>query len=134
MSLTANRLPTAGGPGSVSEAPHLPAGFTDTFATVDVLPGHRCRDGHRVVRAVRGRLLPHREGDRVVLGRPICPKSSGARSRSPRRFARATNSSPASPRWWVIVNEADGLGDKGEAYPACLRGQALRSRPSDTTE
>ena len=38
-------------------------------AAVDVLPGHRRRHGHRLVRAVRGGLLPHREGDGVVLGR-----------------------------------------------------------------
>ena len=35
---------------------------------VDVLPGHRRRHGHRLLRAVRGGLLPHREGDGVVLG------------------------------------------------------------------
>src|SRR5262245_40222571 len=28
-----NRLPVAHGPGSVSRAPHLPSGFTDTFTS-----------------------------------------------------------------------------------------------------
>ena len=38
-------------------------------APVDVLPGHRRRDGHRLLRAVRRGLLPHREDDGLVLGR-----------------------------------------------------------------
>jgi pimeloyl-ACP methyl ester carboxylesterase len=33
MSSSSTRLPTAEGPGSASEAPHLPAGFTDTFTS-----------------------------------------------------------------------------------------------------
>jgi pimeloyl-ACP methyl ester carboxylesterase len=33
MSSSSNRLPTPQGPGSVSGAPHLPAGFTDTFTS-----------------------------------------------------------------------------------------------------
>src|SRR2546429_1019532 len=33
MSSSSTRLPTPEGPGSVSEAPHLPAGFTDTFSS-----------------------------------------------------------------------------------------------------
>src|SRR4029450_1689269 len=33
MSSSATELPTPEGPGSVSGAPHLPAGFTDTFTS-----------------------------------------------------------------------------------------------------
>jgi pimeloyl-ACP methyl ester carboxylesterase len=33
MSSASTRLPTAAGPGSVTEAPNLPSGFTDTFAS-----------------------------------------------------------------------------------------------------
>jgi pimeloyl-ACP methyl ester carboxylesterase len=33
MSASSTRLPTPEGPGSVSGAPHLPAGFTDTFTS-----------------------------------------------------------------------------------------------------
>ena len=35
---------------------------------VHVLPGHRRGDGHRLLRAVRRGLLPHRQGDGLVLG------------------------------------------------------------------
>ena len=55
-------------------------------------------DGHRLLRAVRGGLLPHREGDGVVLGRLPARRSSGAPSRSPHRCARPTSSSPGSRR------------------------------------
>jgi len=33
MSAASTNLPTPDGPGSVSGAPNLPAGFTDTFAS-----------------------------------------------------------------------------------------------------
>src|ERR1700704_4744290 len=33
MSSSSTPLPTLEGPGSVSQAPHLPAGFTDTFTS-----------------------------------------------------------------------------------------------------
>jgi hypothetical protein len=33
MSSSSTRLPTPEGPGSVSQAPHLPEGFTDTFTS-----------------------------------------------------------------------------------------------------
>ena len=33
MNPSSTRLPTPEGPGSVSGAPHLPAGFTDTFTS-----------------------------------------------------------------------------------------------------
>ena len=36
---SANRLPVAHGPGSVSQAPHLPRGFTDTFTSRYVKSG-----------------------------------------------------------------------------------------------
>src|SRR4029077_8544755 len=39
MSSASTRLPTPGGPGSVSGAPNLPSGFTDTFASHDVDTG-----------------------------------------------------------------------------------------------
>ena len=46
-------------------------------ADLDVLPGHRRRDGHRVLRRVRRGLLPHPQGDGVVLGR-LHPRSRPA--------------------------------------------------------
>ena len=62
-------------------------------SAVDVLPGHRRRHGHRLVRAVRGGLLPHREGDGVVLGRLRARPRAARRRPSRRRCARATSSS-----------------------------------------
>src|SRR5918997_4070785 len=38
-------------------------------AAIDVLPGHRRGDEHRLIRALRHRLLPHPQGNGVVLGR-----------------------------------------------------------------
>ena len=39
MSSSAARLPTTEGPGSVSGAPDLPAGFTDTFISRHIATG-----------------------------------------------------------------------------------------------
>lgn len=47
-------------------------------AGVNVLPGHRRGDEHRLLRAVRYRLLPHPQGDGVVLGR-LHPRPGAAR-------------------------------------------------------
>ena len=64
-------------------------------APVDVLPGHRRRDGHRLLRAVRRGLLPHREDDGLVLGRLRARRRAAPGDRSRRRCAPATSSSPA---------------------------------------
>jgi hypothetical protein len=75
MSAASSQLPTPGGPGSVSEAPHLPDGFTDTFTSRYIDTGEvRLHaviggDGHRVaeqapeemVAALREFLAPYRE-------------------------------------------------------------------------
>ena len=66
-------------------------------APVDVLPGHRRRDGHRLLRAVRRGLLPHRRRRWRGSGTRTRP-TSGARSRSPRHCAPPTSSSPACRR------------------------------------
>lgn len=52
-------------------------------APVDVLPGHRRRHGHRVVRAVRGELRPHREAMAWAWEAGIC---SGGKERHPQRL------------------------------------------------
>ena len=63
---------------------------------VAVLPGHRRRDGHRLLRAVRRGLLPDGEGDGVVLGRLRARTSRAGASPTRRRCAPATSSSPSS--------------------------------------
>ena len=79
------RRADADGGGSRRHPLHLP---------VDVLPRHRRRDGHRLLRGVRRGLLPHREGDGVVLGLPTRPTPSARSEPTRPRCARATSSSP----------------------------------------
>ena len=98
----------------------------DVRADVDVLPGHRRGDGHRLLRRVRRGLLPHPQGDGVVLGRL---------HHRPRPSAREITASPnqathrAAPtgcrRRSCCVDEADPLRDEGEAYAAKLRAAGV---------
>ena len=102
-------------------------------AAVDVLPGHRRRHGHRLVRAVRGGLLPRRQGDGVVLGRlPARPRATlGAVRVAAPRERRAARRPTA------------GVRDRRRGRRAPRRGRGLRgappgrpgsrSRPSATT-
>jgi hypothetical protein len=65
MSSSSTRLPTPEGPGSVSQAPHLPAGFTDTFTSrymdTDELPEHAVigGDGPPLLLVARARIAVH---------------------------------------------------------------------------
>ena len=55
MSSNSASLPTPEGPGSVSGAPNLPEGFTDTFTS-------RYVDAGELLSALRAFLVPYREG------------------------------------------------------------------------
>ncbi len=102
-------------------------------AAVDVLPGHRRRHGHRLVRAVRGGLLPHREGDGVVLGRlPARPRATLGAVRLTAACKRRAARRPTA-----------GVRDRRRGRRAPRRRRGLRgataggwrsrSRPSATT-
>jgi hypothetical protein len=55
MSSSSAPLSTPEGPGSVTGAPNLPAGFTDTFTS-------RYVDAGELLSALRAFLAPYREG------------------------------------------------------------------------
>ena len=86
---------------------------------VHVLPGHRRGDGHRLLRAVRGGLLPHRQGDGVVLGLlPPGPRATREPFASPLR--PATSSSPDCRR----------RCDRRRGRRAARRGRGVREPPA----
>ena len=91
------------------------------------------RDGHRLLRAVRGGLLPHREGDGVVLGRLRARRRAarGAVRLTAARQRRAARRPPAGARDRRRGRRAArrGRGVRG----AAARAPASRSRPSATT-
>jgi acetyl esterase/lipase len=62
----------------------------------NVLPGHRCRHGHRLVRAVRGGPLFHREGDapRMPARYRAAPSLPSVKARRGRRAAAARKARP----------------------------------------
>ena len=59
MNSPSTQMPTPGGPGTVSGAPNLPAGFTDTFTSRYVNAGGLRQ--HAVVAALPEFLAPYRE-------------------------------------------------------------------------
>ena len=102
-------------------------------ADVDVLPGHRRGDGHRVLRRVRRGVLPHAQGDGVVLGRlHRRPRRAGARS--PRRPTRPPPSSCGGcrPRCCSSTRPTRCATRARPTRPSCAWPASL-SRPCATT-
>lgn len=66
MSSSSARYPVAEGPGSVSQAPQLPAGFTDTFTSrfVEAGAGHWLAEQapDELLAALTSFLAPYRAG------------------------------------------------------------------------
>ena len=94
-------------------------------AAVDVLPGHRRGDEHRLLRPVRHRLLPHPHGRWSGSGTPTPPtRPSAPRSRH-RRTRPASKQVTGLPPTYLCVDEADVLRDEGEAYAAKLRAAGV---------
>src|SRR3954447_21489643 len=85
-------------------------------APVALLPGHRRRDGHRLLRAVRRGLLPDREDDGLVLGR----------LRARHRAAPGSVRVPASRRRRAARRPPARLSDRRRGRRAARRGRGLR--------
>src|SRR3954451_9313305 len=101
-------------------------------APVALLPGHRRRDGHRLLRAVRRGLLPHREDDGLVLGRLRARRRAapGAARVAASRRRRAARRPPAR-----VPHRRRSRRAATRARPTrrdCAR-PAPRSQPSVTT-
>ena len=90
-------------------------------APVDVLPGHRRRDGHRVLRAVRRGLLPLGQGDGVVLGL----LRAGSRAQRAEPFASPLRASDAQ-----LAGLPPALVDRRRGRRAARRGRGVRGPPA----